>query len=207
MKRYLVLAVCVCLATVIWAMPVSGAQLQNYVVGKMGFYSPDSNDLEGFDNGFNGEIALGHYFGPNLAGEIGLGYFGTSGKFYGYDVDAGYFSEDFDIDVTPVTLSLKAVFPVARHIEFYGIGGIGAYFVRGSIDVATEYWGDYDLSDDDTAFGAHLGGGFNINLDRRIFLGAEAKYIWAEADFKNDFDNLSVDLGGFVFTANLGYRF
>jgi len=172
----------------------------------MGLYSPESNDLEGFDNGFNGEIALGHYFNRNFAGEVGLGYFSTGGNFYGYNGYDGYFSDDLSIDVVPMTASLKAILPLSGQVEIYGIGGIGAYFVEGKIERSGQYSGYYSVSDDETVFGAHLGGGVTFNMDRRLFFGAEAKYLWANVDFNGNLQG-NIDLDGFIFTANVGYRF
>ncbi len=205
MKRYLILAICVFLCG-LGSAPATGAEYQNYVVGKMGVYSPQSNDLESYDNGFNGEIALGHYFNRNLAGEVGLGYFGTGGTFYGYNGYDGYFSDDVSIDVVPMTASLKAILPLNSQVELYGIGGIGLYFVNANIDTSSQYRGHYSTSDDDATLGAHLGGGITINMDKRLFLGAEAKYLWANANFNGNLQG-DVDLDGFIFTANIGYRF
>lgn len=207
MKRYLVLVICFILIYGIGAaIPSTGAAFDNYVAGKMGIYSPQSNDLEGFDNGFNGEIALGHYFNRSLAGEVGLGYFSTGGSFYGYNGYDGYYSDDISFDVVPVTVSLKPVLPLNRYVEIYGIGGIGAYFVNATIETTGQYTGRYSVSDDKTVFGAHLGGGMTFNVDKRLFFGAETKYLWADVDFNGNLEG-HVDLNGFIFTANIGYRF
>lgn len=205
MKRYLVAAVCIAVLSGIGYAPASEAH-QNYVAGKMGVYAPESNDLEGFDNGFNGEISLGHYFNRNFAGEVGLGYFSTGGSFYGYNNYDGYYSDDINIDVMPMTASLKAILPLNGQVELYGIGGIGAYFVHGQIDRSGYYTGRYRVSDDETTLGAHLGGGAVFNMDKRLFLGGEAKYLWANVDFNGNLQG-NIDLDGFIFTANIGYRF
>jgi len=205
MKRYLILAVCVFLIG-LGARPATAADFPNYVAGKMGIYSPQSHDLESYDTGFTGEIALGHYFSRNLAGEVGLGYFGTGGTFYGYNGYDGYFTDDVSIDVVPMTASLKLVLPLDKRVEIYGIGGIGLYFVNATIDTSSSYRGHYSTSDDDTVLGAHLGGGVTFNLDRRIFLGAETKYLWANASFNGNLQG-DVDLNGFIVTANVGFRF
>lgn len=206
MKRYLVLAISVFLSCALGTVPASAAGFDNYVVGKMGLYSPQSNDLEGFDNGFAGEVALGHYFNRNLAGEVAVGYFGTGGSFYGYNGYDGRFSDDISFDVVPFTASIKPVLPLNQHVEIYGIGGVGAYFVNCKIDRTGQYTGHYSVSDDKTAFGAHLGGGVTFNVDKRLFFGAETRYIWANVDFNGNLEG-NVDLNGFVFTGNVGYRF
>ena len=206
MKRHLVLTICIFILCGLGAYPATGAEYQNYVAGKMGVYSPQSNDLEGFDNGFNGEIAIGHYFSRNFAGEFGIGYFNTGGTFYGYNYYDGYYSDDISIDVMPFTASLKAIIPLGSQVEIYGIGGVGLYFVEGRIERSGEFTGYYRVTDDEAAFGAHLGGGVTFNLDRRLFLGAEAKYLWANVDFNGNLQG-NVDLDGFIFTANIGFRF
>ena len=106
----------------------------------------------------------------------------------------------------PFTASLKAIIPLGSQVEIYGIGGVGLYFVEGRIDRSGEFTGYYRVTDDEATFGAHLGGGVTFNLDRRIFLGAEAKYLWANVDFNGNLQG-NIDLDGFIFTANIGYRF
>ena len=53
------------------ALATDADYLNNYVVGKLGFYSPTYNDLSGYDTGFNTWVAFGHYFTPNFAMELG----------------------------------------------------------------------------------------------------------------------------------------
>ena len=77
MKRYWqILLTCLLIlvasvAPVMGAGPIMVGGPSNYVVGKLGVYIPTSNDLSGYDTGFNGEFAFGHYFNPYLALEIG----------------------------------------------------------------------------------------------------------------------------------------
>lgn len=197
MKKYLVLSVVLSLVFV--AAPVS-ADLNNYVVGKLGFYTPNSSDLDGFDTGFNGEVAIGHYFNPNVALEFGVGYFQTSGDVIVTNFETFFGNED--IDVTPLTLSLRLIQPLSRTTEIYAIGGIGAYFVHDSID-ASNAFGHIHLSDDSTAFGAHLGGGINFNLNKNIFIGGEFKYVWVSPELFG----VDVSLNGFRVNGNIGFRF
>ena len=78
-----------------------------YITLKPGIYSPQSSDLDGADTGFNGEIAFGYRFNPNIAAEFGTGYFNTG---------------NFDINVFPLTLTLKAILPYKRW-ELFGLAG------------------------------------------------------------------------------------
>jgi len=153
---------------------------------KAGFYSPQSDDLEDWDEGFNGELAFGHYFNPNVAMEFGLGYFQTETS-----------QPDAEITVIPVTLALKGIYPVDK-AELYVLGGIGAYFAN--LEVSGR---GLSIDDDDTAFGGFQGAGVNYKLSNEFFIGVEAKYLWVEAEWS--FAN--VDLDGWIFTGNLGFRF
>ena len=99
-----------------------------YIAFKPGIYSPQSSDLEGSDTGFNGEIALGYRFNPNIAAEFGIGYFNTEGEVTVAGATMG--SEKFDINVFPLTFTLKGILPYKRW-EFFGLAGGGVYIVSG----------------------------------------------------------------------------
>jgi hypothetical protein len=80
MKRTTLMILTMCVSTIfllnssaMGAEQLSYGQI-NYVTLKAGIYSPQSNELDGFDEGFNGEIAFGHYFHRNVAIEIDIGY-------------------------------------------------------------------------------------------------------------------------------------
>ena len=176
-----------------------GSAADNYFLLKGGMYSPQSNDLEDFDAGFNGEIAVGHYFNPNLALELGLGYAQTDASFIEYDM--GYiYQMDVDIHMVPLTLSVKGIYPVNQH-ELYGLFGLGAYFTEAEVSTL-----GFKFDGDDTTLGVHLGAGFNYNLSNAMFVGLEGKYFWADADF-GVAGAPDVDLDGFIVTLNLGFRF
>lgn len=170
----------------------------NYVVAKLGVYSPTSNDLNGFSTGFNGEFAFGHYFNPYFAIELGVGYAQTDGDVTVVYPGAKYHGNE-KIEITPLTASLRLSYPVNRWVELYGIGGIGACFVNDHIDVS--YHGE--ISDNTTAFGGQLGGGINFNLTTNFFIGAECKYVWTTASLYG----ADVNLGGVRATGNFGVRF
>jgi len=96
------------------------AELPFYVALKPGIYSPQSSDLD--SSGFNGEIAFGYRFNPNIAAEFGIGYFYTEGE--ATAVGATFVvREKFDINVVPLTLTLKAILPY-KQWEFFGLGGL-----------------------------------------------------------------------------------
>ena len=180
-----------------------------YITFKPGIYSPQSSDLD--DTGFNGEIAFGYRFNPYIAGEFGIGYFYTEGE--KTVVGATYVDrENFDIDVYPVTLTLKAILPYKKW-EFFGLGGGGVYIVSGPYDDYDynhdHHDHDHDYDDDydyDARLGGYLGAGIHYNLTRRIFVGVEGKYLWTDKVILEDLE-LKFNMDGIIATAVFGIRF
>jgi outer membrane protein W len=174
----------------------------NYLVLKGGIYSPSlSHDLDNFNGGSTshldsktgvaGELAIGHYFLPMLAVELGGGYFESKGSPAREPGDA-------KLKVVPLVATGKVLLPIGP-FEPYGLFGIGAYITQ--LDVSGNL-GNFHGSTDVT-YGLHAGAGFNINFTPRVFVGAEGKYLWAEPSFGGQ----HVRLDGFVTTADLGFRF
>ncbi len=174
----------------------------NYVMVKGGIYSPSmSFDLDNFNGGstthldsktgFAGEGAIGHYFSPMVALELGAGYFESDGS------PAAQQGET-KLKVVPLIATAKLFFPIGI-FEPFGLAGIGAYI------------SDLELSGNNSNFhgsteityGFHAGAGFNINFAKNMFAGLEGKYLWAEPSFGGQ----HIKLDGFVTTANLGFRF
>ncbi len=182
----------------------------NYVTFKGGIYSPESDDLEDFDTGFNVEISLGHYFHPNFALELGIGYFETDATFSGFDPILGSWREKDEITAIPLTLTAKGVYPT-QYVDLFGGVGIGLYFVRGEADLSTSAFGSLSFDDDDIVFGFHLGAGANFNITERLFFGIEGKYLWAGAEFEHTVMGIPIeldaDLDGYTVTGTIGFRF
>jgi opacity protein-like surface antigen len=177
----------------------------DYFVLKAGMYSPHSGDLEGFNAGFNGEIAFGHYFNRNFAAEAGVGYFNTGASASASISGIASASGNININVVPVVLTLKAIYPV-QNMEMYALGGAGVYMARvdGSVNYSVNpYTFSASGSSTSTTLGLHLGAGANFNISREIFLGIEGKYIWVKADWQG----IEPHLDGFIFTGNFGIRF
>jgi opacity protein-like surface antigen len=160
----------------------SAAMPENAVAIKVGGYFPQADDVDDFDTGFNMEISLTRYFHPNFALEFGVGYLMSE--------------SDFNVELTsyPITLNLKAVYPVGG-VELYALGGIGAYYVKV----------ENGFDENDTVLGFQLGAGANFNITPVVYIGAEAKYFWAKPDFGGPSGETKID--GIQATANLGYRF
>jgi outer membrane protein W len=180
----------------------AGEQPASYVVLKGGIYSPSlSHDLDNFNGGstthldsktgFAGEVAVGHYFLPILAVELGAGYFESKGSPAAQPGEA-------KLQVVPLIATGKVLLPLGI-FEPYGLFGIGAYITdmkvsdnTGSLRGSTE-----------VTYGLHAGAGFNINFSNNIFAGLEGKYLWAEPSFGGQ----HIRLDGFVTTADIGFRF
>jgi opacity protein-like surface antigen len=163
--------------------PAAGAE-GNYVTLKGGFYTPDSNDLDGFDSGFAGEAAFGHDFMRNLGAEFGVGLM---------KADRSDARGSVKLDVVPVTATLKAKLPIDV-VELFAGAGLGVY--RAKLK-------DGGASSSDTAFGYHLSAGGAADLSQNVFLGAEFRYLWSKASFSGT----DAKLDGFSTTVNLGFRF
>jgi len=193
----------------------------NYVVGKLGVFMPgddlgDSDEFDG-DNGFNGEIAIGHKYTDNVAVEVGLGYYSTesgfSTEYYTGDIILGDWSLDLDATVTvvPLTVSVKGILPVDR-FNLYAGGGIGAYFGRlewdAKINSTTLGYYKTDDSEWSTVFGGQFMAGFEYNLNDQMFLGVEGKYmLTGDAEWDTDLGDVESNLNGGAVTATVGYRF
>jgi len=181
------------------------AQAPFYIAFKAGIYSPQSSDLDGFDTGFNGEFAFGFRFHPNIAAELGFGYFNTEGD--KTVVGATHVArKNYDIDVWPITFTLKAILPYQRW-EFFGLAGGGLYSVSIPYDVEGHHHQYYYYYDDyDSVLGGYLGAGIHYNISPRIFVGVEGKYLWTEqAKFMNIEDRFRLD--GIIANAVFGFRF
>jgi outer membrane protein W len=181
------------------------AQSPFYFAFKGGIYSPRSSDLNGFDNGFNGEFAFGFRFTPNIAAEFGLGYFNTGGEktvVSGTSVNQRH----YDIDVWPFTLTLKAILPYGKW-DFFGLAGGGIYSVSVPYNANGYYHYPYPYyyNDYDYIWGGYLGAGIHYNITKSIFLGVEAKYLWTEPAKFTSYDGFKLD--GIISNAVIGFRF
>ncbi len=196
------------------APSIAGAERPGtYVALKGGIYSSSATfnlrnlDVEDtFDadteSGVNGEIAIGHYVLPTLALELGVGYFKGKGSLQTTP------ARELDFNVIPVLASVKALIP-AGPVDPYGEVGIGAYFT------------DFEVEDNlntfsgTTTFGLHAGAGVNVNVTEKVFVGAEARYVWANPSIGDEKIRLNdeeyalngFELNGFTTTLVLGFGF
>lgn len=165
----------------------------NYVTLKGGAYFPLSGDLASYDSGFNAEIAVGRYLAPGFAIEAGLGHFEVEGDVSRKDAP----DSSRELKVTPLVFSVKGVAPFDVFETFLEVG-MGVYFVHDRIDS-----GEGSGSDDGARLGVHGGLGGSYNLNRRIYLGLEGRYIFVQSHTLDEHTGLE----GITVTANVGYRF
>lgn len=206
MKTKNMLFIGLALAVIGFSAPASAEEVTentpSYVLLKGGIYSPsDSFDLDNFNGGnttsldsktgFAGEIAVGYYFVPMFALELGAGYMESKGS-------PAAQPGKTKLRVVPLIATGKVLLPFGI-FEPYGLGGIGAYIT--DLDVSGNL-GDAHGSTEIT-YGLHLGAGFNVNFHKHMFVGLEGKYLWAEPSFGGQ----HVKLDGFVTTATLGFRY
>ncbi len=177
-------------------------QPSGYTALKAGIYSPSaSRDLDTFNagnrssldtkTGFAGEIAIGTYFMPMLAMELGVGYFESKGS---PAAEPG----DLKLKVVPLIATGKVLLPIGP-LEPYGLFGIGAYITE--LDVRGNT-GDIRDSTKVT-YGLHAGVGVNVNIQEKMYVGVEGKYLWANPSFGGE----HIKLDGFVATAVIGFRY
>jgi outer membrane protein W len=204
MKKTNILFLALAAALLATTSPASAAEKpSNYVLLKGGIYSPSSSsDIRDFNQGaslanldsktgFAGEVAVGHYFLPILAVELGAGYFQSKGA-------PATPPGETRLKVVPLVATGKVLLPLGI-FEPYGLFGIGAYIT--DLDVEGNS-GNFRGSTEIT-YGLHAGAGFNIDVHQNMFLGAEGKYLWAEPSFGGQHLNLD----GFIMTADIGFRF
>lgn len=197
-----VLATVVATALIGIASIASAETPADYATLKAGIYSPSmSHNLDSFNagdrthldskTGFAGEIAVGHYFLPMLALELGAGYFESKGS-------AAAQPGELKLKVVPLIATGKVLLPLGP-FEPYGLFGIGAYItdMKISDNVSTV------KSSTEVTYGLHAGAGLNINFQEKMFVGVEGKYVWANPSFGGQ----HIKLDGFIATAVLGFRY
>jgi opacity protein-like surface antigen len=192
MKRYAIILSALLLAFL--SLPSASFAAERggggYVAFRMGGYSPQSDDLEGFDTGFTGEVALGKQVSPHMTLEGAIGYLHS-------EDDRGAYTAE----VESVPLTLTVLFHTrADAVEPYLLLGGGIYFNEASIH--DDYFGDDDQSS--ASLGMHVGAGVNFHVSPTVFLSLETKYLWSTME---DLDGGDIDMDGFRTTVGLGIKF
>ena len=190
------------LTTVLIGSSAYAEMPKSYTALKAGLYSPSSShDVDTFNagnrthldskTGFAGEIAAGYYFLPTVALELGGGYFESKGS---AEAQRG----ETKLKVIPLTATGKAMLPLGI-FEPYGLFGIGAYITDLKVSNNTGSLG----GSTEVTYGLHAGAGLNVNFQEKMFVGFEAKYLWANPSFGGQ----HLKLDGFITNAAIGFRY
>jgi opacity protein-like surface antigen len=179
----------------------AGQSQHNYLHLRLGAMLAQSSDLKDLEikTGFDGEVAVGRRFGPNFAGELGLGYFSAeSSTISVFDPGSG-----LTIDVKskfsgiPITASAKGILPLSQSAEVYGLVGLGLY--RVTLKATGSALGQTaSASEDDSTFGFTVGAGMSFNVSQTVFLSADLRYLVGKATFggaEGNIDSLFLNAG------------
>ena len=184
-----------------FARPSAAADLEpkQYLQLKLGYYLPQHDEMEDYNDGFNGEIYYGRYINKNFSSELGAGYFKSNAKS----------TTNFPASVTDVTIetfdilyNVKGIYRIGR-VELFVGPGVGVYFSKG-YDFATASETEWK-----PAFGYHVLAGCNFDLSKAWFLGIEGKYFWAQTKdpIIPQGGAIGTHLDGLVGNATVGWRF
>jgi opacity protein-like surface antigen len=186
------LAAAALLATLVAASPARAQTLGDAnVFVRLGAYSPQQADLDGYGAGFDVEAGLGYRLLRHLAVEGALGAY-RSQRDMPDPVTGATIHGAESLYVVPMTGTLRAILPL-RGLELSALGGIGVYAVRWdtTIPVAVSLSPDsgtirQPVSLNDRTWGLHAGGGASVDLTPRITLGADFRYVFASAKLLPD---------------------
>jgi opacity protein-like surface antigen len=173
--------------------PPGAFQPSSYLQLRLGIFSPQSSDLDGFDSGIALDASFGYRFHPNFAGEVGIGYWRSSAS-----ASASGMTASATVSDLPVTASLKAIAPVGS-MDLYGLVGFGLHSVKLEASVT----GVASGSTTGSAFGFHLGAGLAIPVSASASLGLDLRYLIASPSF----NGVSLHVDGLQATGVLLYRF
>lgn len=167
------------------AQPVTtygGDGPDTYLNLQLGAFVPQ-DDLDAYDPGIAFAGTFGALFSRNLGVEGTLGY---------YRAEEG----GARVAAVPFLVSLRFVAPL-KTAELSARAGGGIHFASLSVD------DPFDVSEHDTTFGFHVGASAGFHLSRTMLFGVDVLRTFAAADFGAG----DVDIGGFLATVQLGYKF
>jgi opacity protein-like surface antigen len=181
------------------AMPVSLAL-------RVGMYSPqdDSSDslMSVMNDGIDFEGAVVLQVHPNVALEGAVGYYrSSSDKITEWDPTYGTVTAKLGLSVIPITASVRFLGQVDR-LTVFGLAGVGLHMasLKAEIDVPGFISGS--ATEDDNAFGFHVGAGAAIQVSPAASVGVELRRTFVDASFAGE----DVDLGGLRIAAMLSFR-
>lgn len=188
-----------------------------YLSGKFGAFFPnnDTDGLRYFKTGLSGELAFGVKPIPYLAIEAGVGYYEPKDAKRTFDEynsssDWSFEKDTINIDVLPVTMTLKGILPLFKNrVEMFVGGGAGYYKASGQ---AKYYYTDSQGNSDSgrstfegDGVGFHLVTGANYRFVRHFSLGVEAKWSTARVNLSKNIGKTEV--GGTTVNLVASYLF
>jgi opacity protein-like surface antigen len=179
------------------------ATSQVYLGVRAGMYDPSTDDADDimsvFDQGIDLEGIVGFPLSPYLALEGAIGYYASgTDTMTAYDPDFGTISAKMDLSVIPITASLRGT-AHAGPVALSALAGVGLHMA--SLEMTANVPGLFSgsASDDDNAFGFHVGAGVAVALGERVSLGAELRRTFVSATLADeDFELGGLRIGGML---------
>ena len=198
--------------------PAAAAEVENwlnYGIGKIGLMNAtgDLDDSDAaYDPAFTGEVAYGRYLTDHLIIEGGLNFFtAEDDERAGRNDAVGHYYQNNYIFANSLIVTLKGEF-AAGPVKLYAGGGIDIYDVMLTSEIDSDRFHEFDATDDDIVWGAHLTAGGYYNITPRLFIGLEGMYRWTE-EVSIHTTKRSVpityegDLNGYQLVLTTGFRF
>lgn len=201
MKRFILAFSMACL--VLCLVPCAAMAEGNSVGLKLNYFTPNSDDFDGFDSTMGFEFVYGKKLSRNAAFEVGLLY------------RAPEYSEsglDSTVTMIGIPFTFKGVLPVANNVDLFAGAGFGLYYSNWETTYDFTYYGyninlDYDING--YGFGFHLVGGADFKVTPNFALGGELKWEYCGVMFDDDDTGISdtFDLGGITLGVAAKYLF
>jgi outer membrane protein W len=116
------------------------------------------------------------------------------------EVDGAATNAATDIEFIPVQFSAM-IYPLRRDYQFspYLLAGVGVYITR-AVQTGVDSESDFD-------FGWHLGLGLDMNLNERVFLEGDFRYIWLDTQTDNTtIRDAMASFDSWMATVGIGFR-
>ncbi|MBJ6727396.1 outer membrane beta-barrel protein [Geomesophilobacter sediminis] len=210
MGKIITLALCMMIVSVSAAFAES-----SYLSFKGGVFFPnaETDGLNDFKNGYNFEVAYGVKIHPNLALEVGTGYYESEIKdeFTNTYLDA--FGTPYTVTPTvsavPILVTLKVVAPLGPAAEIYAGAGGGYYYtmLENRVKDLNGATVGTDESYSASALGYHFVGGVDFNVSPQLSIGGELKYFNVKPSYDVSGHSRQVQFGGTTANAVVKVKF
>ncbi len=167
----------------------------------------DASDLEiNFDEDIGGAVTAAILWSPGISTELGIYRFSADGSL---DI-GGILNDSIDLgklDVTPITLTMRAHFGGER-FDFY-VGGGGAYVTFNDLRSDELRLGGVESIEVDDEATWLANAGFSYHLTGKLRLGLDAKWIDLDTTAIDDLglDRVKLELDPLLISVGVIYRF